>query len=35
LPKLFQAMDRMEKMLERIESRQQKADSETKSVYTH
>ena len=27
-------MDRMEKMLERIESRQQKADSETKSVYT-
>jgi thiamine kinase-like enzyme len=34
LPKLFQAMDRMEKMLERIESRQQKADSETKSVYT-
>jgi hypothetical protein len=24
----------MEKMLERIESRQQKADSETKSVYT-
>jgi hypothetical protein len=32
--KLFQAMDRMEKMLERIESRQQKADSETKSVYT-
>ena len=33
LPKLFQVMDRMEKMLERIESRQQKADSETKSVY--
>jgi hypothetical protein len=27
-------MDRMERMLERIESRQQKADSETKSVYT-
>jgi len=27
-------MDRMEKMLERIESRQQKADSETKSAYT-
>jgi hypothetical protein len=27
-------MDRMEKMLERIESRQQKADSETTSVYT-
>jgi hypothetical protein len=34
LPKLFHAMDRMEKMLERIESRQQKADSETKSAYT-
>jgi hypothetical protein len=34
LPKFVQAMARMEKMLERIESRQQKADSETKSVYT-
>ena len=34
MPKLVQAMDRMEKMLERIESRQQKADSETKSAYT-
>jgi len=27
-------MDRMEKMLERIEKRQQKADSETKPAYT-
>jgi hypothetical protein len=27
-------MDRMEKMLARIESRQQKADSKTKSAYT-
>jgi hypothetical protein len=34
LPKFFQAMARMEKMLERIETHQQKADTETKSVYT-
>jgi hypothetical protein len=34
LPKFFQAMARMEKMLERIETHQQKADTETKSAYT-
>lgn len=34
LQKLFQAMDRMEKMLERIASRQQKSDAETKAAYT-